>query len=430
MGGTEVYTHGLALRAQRAGHAVHVITHVESPSLERNDYRAIATQHEGIPISEIHYNLSRAAQPAQAEYDNPDMVELLQPELERINPDIVHAVHAMKLSGAALNLCYEMNLPVVLTLVDYWFICPRHTLIRWNEELCEGPRHDLDCVRCLHDLHGFAGRFAPHLPAPVLRTASGIGSAILGENQPRSWRDLQAIQARQRFLQDTVDRADRVIALSDFQKRMFVRNGYPAEKIQVLQHGLETDGLKPANSQATGPIEIVFIGSLVYHKGPHVLIEALARRPDLQLRLCVYGDSAGTNPYLDSIKKMAAADKRVEFMGTFPAGELGRVLESADALAMPVLWYENEPLVVKAAQYVGLPILASNIGTLADSIKNGTNGVLLAPGDVDAWANAIASFRRHDLPQDRSIKSMDANARELFMLYQEILSQRCAQPST
>jgi len=429
IGGTEVYTRGLALRAQRAGHSVRVISHVESPSLDRNDYKAIATEHEGIPVTEIHYNLSRAAHPARAEYDNPHIVELLKPELERNKPDIVHAVHAMKLSGAALNLCYEMQLPVVLTLADYWFICPRHTLIRWNEELCDGPRHDLDCLRCVHELHGFAGEVAHKLPAPFLRVASTIGLTVLGESQPRSWRDIQAIRERQNCLRETVQRADRVIALSDFQKKMFVLHGYPAEKIQVLHHGLETEGLKPAVARASKPIEIVFIGSLVYHKGAHVLIEALARRPDLKMRLRLYGDNNGTNPYLDSLRRRAAADDRVEFMGTFPPRELGRVLETADALAMPVLWYENEPLVVKAARYIGLPILASNIGTLADSIKEGINGVLLAPGDVDAWANALVSFRRHNLPQDLSIKSMDDNARELLALYQEIHSNRCSKPS-
>jgi len=429
VGGTEVYTHGLALRAQRAGHSVGVISHVESPSLDRNEYKTIATEHEGIPVTEIHYNLSRAAHPARAEYDNPHIVELLKPELERIKPDIVHAVHAMKLSGTALNLCYEMQLPVVLTLADYWFICARHTLIRWNKELCYGPGHDLDCLRCVHELHGFAGGAAQRLPAPVLRVASGIGSTVLGDNQPRFLRDIQAIRERQSYLQDTVQRADRVIALSDFQKEMFVRNGYPAEKIQVLHHGLETECLKPAESHATGRIEIVFIGSLVYHKGAHVLIEALMRQPDLKVCLQLYGDIGGTNPYLDSLKRLAATDDRVEFMGTFPPKELGRVLETADALAMPVLWYENEPLVVKAARYIGLPILASKIGTLADSIKNGINGVLLPPGDIDAWANAFASFRRQSLPQDLSIKSMDDNARELLSLYQEIHSQRCSKQS-
>ena len=201
--------------------------------------------------------------------------------------------------------------------------------------------------------------------------------------------DIQAISERQDYLRDTVQRANRVIALSEFQKQMFVRNGYSADRIQVLQHGLETKGLRPAQSHSSEQSEIIFVGSLVYHKGAHVLIEALARRPDLKMRVRIYGDAGGTNPYLESIKRLAARDRRVELMGVFPPGEFGSVLAAADALAVPALWYENEPLAVKAALYIGLPVLASKIGTMADLIHDGVSGHLLPPGEIEAWANAL-----------------------------------------
>lgn len=424
IGGTEIYTHGLALRAQRAGHSIHVITYVDSPSVDLNSYGAFRTLHDGIPLTEIHYNLSRAPDPARAEFDNPAIAELIRRELEIIKPDLVHALHLMKLSGTALEVCYRLNLPVVLTLADYWFICPRHTLLRWNEQLCEGPAHDLDCLPCLQQTHGFASGPGQSLPAPVLRMASGAGSRLLKGRLPRFWRDVRAIRERQQYLRQMVERADRIIALSNFQKAMFVRNGYRAEQIQVLHHGLETEGVEAASRPRGGELKIVFIGSLVYHKGPHILLKALAERPNLKARLLLYGDASGSNQYLDSIKALAAADNRARLMGTFPPNEMGRVLESADVLAMPALWYENEPLVVKAAQYSGVPVLASDIGTLATSIHPGVSGLLLPPGDVAAWANAIETLKpetfAHITP-DHSIKSMDENARELLAIYQEVL---------
>lgn len=429
MGGTEVYTHGLAVRAQQAGHSVRVITHVESPSLEATDYKAEHTEHDGIRVTEIHHNLSRAPDPARAEYDNPYIAELVRQELEAARPDLIHALHVMKLSAAVLEVCYELNLPVVLTLADYWFICSRHILLRWNEQLCDGPAHDLDCMRCLHETHGFASGRAQNLPVPLLRALSSLGSAVPKQRLPRFWRDINAIRQRQDYLRQTVERADRVIALSDFQKEMFVRNGYAAERIHVLHHGLETAGLKPATLASTAELEIVFIGSLVYHKGPHILLQALARHPELKVRLLLYGDESGSNPYLDSLKELAAADSRVKLMGTFPINEMGRVLETAHTLAMPVLWYENEPLVVKAARHVGLPVLASDIGTLASSIQHGVDGWLLPAGDVAAWANALASLNPSSLRQRSaavSIKSMDDNARELLDIYQELrLNKQC-----
>lgn len=425
VGGTEVFTHGLAVRAQRAGHDVQVITHYESPSLDPIDYKAVATEHDGIPVTEIHHNLSRADNPARAEYDNPQVAEMLRPVLAAAKPDLVHAVHGMKLSGAALQLCYDEDLPLILTLADYWFVCPRHTLLRWNQELCQGPGHDLDCLRCVHETHGFAAGRLQKLPAPILRAMSGRGSSS------RFWRDLDAIRKRQTFLRQIVERADAVIALSDFQKAMYVRNGFDEEKIRVLQHGLEVEGLQPATRSPSDPLELVFIGSLVYHKGVHVVLRALALRPEAKVRMLIYGDASGSNQYLDSLKELARADERVTLMGTFDVGQMGQVLSTAHALVMPALWYENEPLVVKAAQYIGLPILASRIGTLANSVQEGRNGWLLPPGDVPAWAEAIASLHPVPVEPNHAIKTMEENAREMLTLYEEIYSnRRCNAPNT
>jgi len=425
VGGTEVYTHGLAARASKAGHAVRVITHVETSSLDVADYRAVHTQHDGVPLVELHHNLSRAAHPARAEFDNCEVAQLLKHELEADKPDLVHAVHAMKLSGAALSLCFDLKIPVVLTLADYWFICPRHTLLRWNEKLCAGPAHDLDCATCLNRLHGFAPG-AEFFPAGWLRLGSRAAARIFGQQQTRFWRDLEAIRNRQPYLKRIFEQADRVIALSDFQKQMFVTNGFSEDKIQVLHHGLDVQGLRPATGQQRHSVKIIYVGSLVYHKGPHILLQALARNPDLKVSLDLYGDATSTDSYVDSLKQLAAADQRVRLMGTFAPSEMGRVLESADALAMPALWYENEPLVVKAARYVGLPVLASDIGSLSDSMRDGEHGRLLTPGDVNAWAEALKSFRPGVLPPDLSVKTIDDNARELFAIYEEIYSNKCA----
>lgn len=436
MGGTEVYTHGLAVRACLAGHSVRVITCVESEHLDSAHYGACHTEHEGVPVTEIHFNLSAAPDPALAEYNNSFTGTLLRQELEAFKPDMVHAIHIMKLSAAALEACYQLGIPVVLTLTDYWLICPRHTLLRWNNQLCEGPAHDLDCIECLHQTHGFAAGRMQRLPVPLLRLGSGFGHRAIGSHLPRFWRDIHAIRRRKDYLREMASRADRIIALSVFLKELFVQNGYAEDKIEVIQHGLETEGLKTAAAPSHGKpeMEVVFIGSLIYQKGLHILLKALALRPELKLRLLIYGDASGSNSYLDSLKSMILSDRRVQLMGTFPLNEMGRVLQTADVLAMPALWYENLPLVLMAARYVGVPVMASDLGTLATSIRHGQDGWLVPAGDLNAWASALASLTPetmlHRFP-DSSIKSMDENARELFAIYQEILSNnQCSEPNT
>jgi glycosyltransferase involved in cell wall biosynthesis len=426
VGGTEVYTRGLAIRAQRAGHSVRVVTAVESPD---PNFTLVDTEHDGVPVTEVHQNLSYSLDPARAEFDNPEIAEVLAPLLERERPDVVHALHGMKLSAAALDLCYRMRLPMVVTLVDFWFICGRHTLLRWNGKLCTGPAHDLDCLECMRDVHGFGDSELRALRPEVLRAAADEALAS-SQPLPGFWRDVDAVRSRQEHLRRVVARADRVIALSDFQKALYVRNGYPEEKIQVLHHGLETEGLKPVTTAVDGPVKLIFIGSLVYHKGVHILLEALARRPQANIQLSIYGETNGSSAYLNSVKQQAANDPRVKLMGTFPISEMGRVMESAHALVMPAVWYENEPLVVKAARYVGLPVLASNIGTLATSVEDGVNGKLVAPGAEEAWADAIATFRPFAINPDTSIKTIDENAREMLTIYEELYAeQRCIEQS-
>lgn len=425
VGGTEVYTRGLAIRAQQAGHDVRVVTAVESPDPQCT---LVDTEHDGVPVTEVHQNLSCAVDPARAEFDNPEIAEALAPLLERERPDVIHALHGMKLSAAVLDLCYRLRLPTVVTLVDFWFICGRHTLLRSDGRLCKGPAHDLDCLECMHDSHGFADSSLRTLNPEALRIGA---DHALASSQPLEafWRDVDAVRNRQNHLRRIVERADRVIALSDFQKDLYVSNGYPEERIQVLHHGLETEGLKPAIPDG-GSLNFILIGSLVYHKGVHILLKALARLPHANLQLSIYGETNPSNPYFASLKAQAANDPRVKFMGTFPISEMGRVLETADALVMPALWYENEPLVVKAARYVGLPVLASNIGTLATSVQDGVNGRLVAPGDVEAWADAIATFRPLPIKPDTSIKTMDDNAREMLTIYEEVYAkQRCIEQS-
>ncbi len=419
VGGTEIYTHGLARRAVAAGFEVAVIAYHESPSASVSDFGVVPRTHEGIPVREIHYNLSVAPDPARSEHENPFVGALVGRELEDFRPDLVHVMHAMKLSGAALDACRAHGVPFIVTLSDFWFICPRHTLVRSNGRCCDGPAHRLDCVRCVHDTHGFVPREVALLSERRLlrRVRQGIRRR---DREPAAlWRDLHAIRRRNRYLARRLLTARRIIALSEFQKAMFVRNGLPAERIEVIEHGLEVAGLRPG-LRRPGPVpRMVFIGSLVPDKGPHVLLEALARIPTLDVECRIYGALPDT-AYGQRLAALAVADRRVSLRGMFPPDELGAVLAEADLLAVPSVWYENGPLVVKAAFYVGVPVLASRIGSLTEMVTPGRNGWLETAGDPARWAAAItriATDRAALAVEPTPVKTMNENARELFAIY-------------
>jgi len=401
VGGTEVYTRGLALRAKAAGHEVSILTAHDPVSGDHTLRGVHHTEHEGIPLVEIHYSLGTAPQPARYEYENPYAARKIKGELRRFKPDIVHVAHAMKLSGACLEACDSLRIPFIVTLCDFWFLCPRHTLLRSDGALCEGPSDIKACVRCLHHTHDF----------------------------PDTWMVRYFTRRRPSYLHKVLLKARRIIALSHFQKEMFVRNGFPEDCIEVRGHGIETAGFELERKRATGTPKVVFIGNLVEHKGVHILLEAVSRLKDLPFECLIYGSFDGVNGYGARLKRLAGSDPRIRFMGAFASDETGKILSGASVLALPAQWYENDPLAVKAALYGGVPILASNIGSLAEMVKQGYNGFLLPPGDVDAWARGLKEVLGSEAMRQlrgEKIKTMDEHAAEIFTIYRQELEKTYA----
>jgi len=86
-----------------------------------------------------HYLQSKghevAKDPARWEYDNPLVADHLQSFLRDVHPDIFHMFSGYMLTGSALRVASAMRIPTVLTLTDYWFLCPRMHLVRSNGEI-------------------------------------------------------------------------------------------------------------------------------------------------------------------------------------------------------------------------------------------------------------------------------------------------------
>lgn len=430
VGGTEVYTRGLVRHVIRSGHQARVIAYHENPSPDRQDSHIERTSYEGVPLVEVHYNLSVAEHPARAEYDNAFAAQAVRDELDCFRPDVVHVLHAMKLSGAAVQACVDAGVPVIVTLCDFWFLCPRHTLLQSNGQVCTGPDTPFKCVACVRDLHGFAA--LPETGGSTSRVAVNHAATAAGSVGVGLLADLTAINQRADFLRRVLLQTRRIIALSDFQKKMFVANGYPAERLEVIAHGLDLEVTSGSRLDAHLQVEgwhgqrrllrrLGFVGSLVPHKGAHVLLEALAQVPDWPVECRIHGPLLADG-YGQRLQEMAARDARVQLLGGFAPEDLGRLLGELDLLAAPALWYENDPLVVKAALKLGLPVLASRIGTLEDMLAGRGAEWLVEPGNPEAWAAALRRLQGAPVPAFRpiSIKGLKDNAREMLAIYQAV----------
>lgn len=153
--------------------------------------------------------------------------------------------------------------------------------------------------------------------------------------------------------------------LLDFYKQ---RGFFPESKLVLLPNPSPA----PISTirQASPNLELLYLGQVNKAKGILNLITTMGKIHLPHLRLHVVG--AGTD--LTRAKLLAKEDKRIIFHGWLPHQKLMPILHKTDIVVVPSLCYENSPLVIYEALSFGLPVLAADIGGVAELIKEGING--------------------------------------------------------
>ena len=189
------------------------------------------------------------------------------------------------------------------------------------------------------------------------------------------------------------------IALSEFARARFIAGGIDASRIAVKANFVDPD---PGIGTGKGGFAL-FAGRLVEEKGIEVLLEAwkgLAAR----VRLKVIGEG----PLAQRVAKAAAADTRIEWLGSRSQREVLETMRDAAILVFPSTWYEGFPLVLAEALATGLPVVASRLGAMEEIIEDGITGRLFFPGDADAMRQAVTWVFSH--PDQMSTMRLRARA--------------------
>jgi glycosyltransferase involved in cell wall biosynthesis len=160
--------------------------------------------------------------------------------------------------------------------------------------------------------------------------------------------------------------------------------GEPPSKLKLLRNPAEV-----SERQATlDGGYLLFAGRLSPEKGVETLIRAVARIPECNLKI------AGTGPEEARLKQLAEmlGARNILFLGFIRRDRNLELWEKAQALVMPSIWHENASISVLEAMSQGLPVIASRTGGLPEQIEHQISGLLVAPGDIDAWESAIRNF--------------------------------------
>lgn len=257
-------------------------------------------------------------------------------------PDLLHVGHAMR-TAEFVHVAIELQIPYLLTLTDYWLICPRSTLLTESATICAGPQDGQHCrIAC---------------PKQV---------------------DPTIVRQRSRPAQQLVSQAACVVAPSQFLATK-VQATLGQCTLMQIPYGVDNARL-PLNTRRypnTEPLIFMFAGSLVSSKGIHLLVRTFQRLPTPAIRLEIYGSGILAH----QLQEQAQGDERISFGGVFDKSQMGTILSRVDVVVIPSLWHENLPLIMQEAQAAGVPTLVSDVGGMTECVTDGVNGFTFRMGD-------------------------------------------------
>jgi len=165
-------------------------------------------------------------------------------------------------------------------------------------------------------------------------------------------------------------------------------------KIATIFNGVDTNHFKPDQTaklrflykypQLAGQKIILFMSHITQQKGLHLLLYVLpsliTRENDVSLFVVGGGD------FLDDAKKMAfqlGINNRVIFTGMVDTELLPDYINASDIFVLPTLRKEGLPLSILEAMACKIPVITTNIGGNPSVVKNGVNGILIPPGNIN-----------------------------------------------
>ena len=272
---------------------------------------------------------------------------------ERGRETVIHLHQWTKaFSPAAIGAAVQSGLPTFITMHDYFSFCPEGGYFDFKAgKPCDKAPMSAACMTANCDRRSYAHK--------LVRVA-------------RQWRSDQALRGARNLT---------FIHVSDFARR-FAEPHLPATARHATVENMMEATRRPAIDPARNS-HVLFLGRFAVEKGPHLLAEAAARA-GIPVRFIGEGPMRA---------ELARINPGAEFRDWLPAERVFGAMSEARALALPSLWFEPGPLVIAEARSLGVPVILSRATGPASWMKDGDDGLLVDPGDVDGLAAALLQIK-------------------------------------
>jgi glycosyltransferase involved in cell wall biosynthesis len=265
--------------------------------------------------------------------------------------DVIH-YHNISLLGPDI-LRWEplLGKPIKLYMThEHWLVCPMHVLWKFNRRPCDKPQ----CLRC----------------------------SLMGKRPPQLWRYTG-------FLARASRHVDQFVSPSRFTARMHAERAFP-QSVGVLPYFIDRvdqDWQNPGPPPHERPY-FLFVGRLEIIKGLQTLIDLWEQVPEYDLLV------AGTGSYAAELRRRAAANPRIKFLGAIPQRELGALYYHALACLVPSLTFETFGIIIVEAFARKTPAIVRDLGALPEVIEDSGGGfVYRTDGELLDYIRKLGAAR-------------------------------------
>jgi glycosyltransferase involved in cell wall biosynthesis len=280
--------------------------------------------------------------------------QIVQRTLRQSHTDLIHVQNFFPLiSPSVYYAAQKEGVPVVQTLRNYRLLCPNGLFFR-DGQVCE------DCL----------GKFIPY---------PGVIHACYRQNRGATATTAMMLTVH-RLLKTWFNQVDLFISLSEFAKQKFIEAGFPADKIVVKPNFVHPD---PGVGEGRGNYGL-YVGRLSTEKGLDVLLDAWERL-SVKVPLKIVGNGPLEEQVIAATKRLP----HVEWLGRRPMSEVHELMGKALFLVFPSKWYETFGRVAVEAFAKGTPVIAAQLGAIAELVNHEQTGLCFNPSDAQDLAAKV-----------------------------------------
>lgn len=423
------HTAGAERQAERMAHwliqhdfdvEVFAIENVKSKTVQLE-----TADENGLLVHRLSYDLGKDGGSFRNLYDHPNVVQALTDVLVTKPFDLVHIISGYLLGSGAINAIRSLHIPVIVSPMEYWFLCDHLNLIQSTGELCSGPESDQKCARCLLEMKR-RYRIPAQIAAPLANSFWKIGL-----NLPFGEHMIEDVRERRQQLSSALNAADMVICNSRFLISKFNEFGFDTEHYHYLRQGLAATPQQTPRARPEGSLRVGYIGQIKHHKGVDLLINAVIRllKDGHPVSLDLWGGESAEPEYSQHLRQQSQPYPSIRWNGVYTGNQVWDILANFDLLVVPSRWYENSPNVILEAHHSHLPVVATRLGGMAEMVQHETNGLLFQLNSVDDLYKQLRRFFTEPDLHDRlqsgitPARTIDEEMQDTVQYYHQLVGQ-------